>query len=497
MLFNSHVFILLFLPVVWLGFVWLGRRGASRAAQAWLVAASLFFYAWWDVRYLPLIVGSVTANFALGRAIAAAPPASARRRALVALGVAANLGAIAWYKYAHFFVDVSNALTGARLQLGTIVLPLAISFFTFQQIAYLVDVQRSGRAERDPIRYALFVSFFAQLIAGPIVHHRELLPQLEAPGFGRPARRAVEVGLTLFVVGLFKKVILADGVAAYSTPVFESVALGAMPGAAESWAGALAYTFQLYFDFSGYSDMAVGLGLLFGLRLPINFASPYRSTSIIEFWRRWHITLSRFLRDDLYIPLGGNRHGSFRRYLNLMITMVLGGLWHGAGLTFVAWGFLHGVYLLVDHGWRALRVRAGARGGAASRSGVSPGRLAAGALTFVAVVFGWVLFRAEQLGDAWVLVRGMIGLRGLGVVPGGATEIAALAGLAALCVFAPNAYEWMQDERSALGAEGLLRPCPAWLRWRPSIVWAAVMAVAAAWAILGIERYSEFLYFQF
>jgi D-alanyl-lipoteichoic acid acyltransferase DltB (MBOAT superfamily) len=480
--------------------VGLGRRGSARGAQAWLVAASLFFYAWWDVRYLPLIVGSIVANYLLGRAIAAAGARPGRQRALLALGVAGNLGAIAWYKYAGFFAELSNVVVATRFDFEAIVLPLAISFFTFQQIAYLVDVRRTGRAEEDGLRYALFVSFFAQLIAGPIVHHREMLPQFEAPDFGRPERRGLEVGLTLFFAGLFKKVVLADGVAAYSTPVFEAVSLGALPGAAESWGAALAYTFQLYFDFSGYSDMAVGLGLLFGLRLPINFASPYRSTSIIEFWRRWHITLSRFLRDDLYIPLGGNRRGSFRRYLNLMITMLLGGLWHGAGLTFLAWGCLHGVYLLVNHGWRAVRGRdheQRSESGSHAPRCFAPGRWLGGACTFLAVVVGWVLFRAEHFGDAWVLYQGMLGQRGMGALPGGGIEALALGGLAVVCFAAPNLYEWMQHERVALGSGGLLRPCPEALRWRPSLAWAAVMAVVAAWALLGIERYSEFLYFQF
>ena len=489
MLFNSHVFILLFLPIVWFGFVRLGRRFGARAAQGWLVAASLFFYGWWDPRYVPLIVGSILANFSLGRAIAHGAGVPSRQSVLLTLGVAGNLAAIGWFKYANFFVDLTRDVTGLDLALGTIVLPLAISFFTFQQIAYLVDVRRSGRVEDDLLRYALFVSFFPQLIAGPIVHHREMLPQFEALAPGRPARRGLQVGLTLFVAGLFKKVVLADGVAAYSTPTFEAVALGAVPGAAESWGAGLAYTFQLYFDFSGYSDMAVGLGLLFGVRLPLNFASPYRSRSIIEFWRRWHITLSRFLRDDLYIALGGNRRGTTRRYVNLMVTMVLGGLWHGAGLTFLAWGALHGVYLLLNHGWRALR-----------GAGAAPSRLAAmsgGVLTFVAVVVGWVVFRAESFHDAQVLLQGMVGLRGIGEWPGGLEQVVWLCVLAAICVFLPNLHEWMGHERGALGGEGLLRECPEWLRWRPSFFWAAAIAIVAAWAVLGIERYSEFLYFQF
>jgi len=493
MLFNSHVFILVFLPLTWLGFVGLGRVAGERPARLFLVAASLFFYGWWNPRYLGLIGASIAFNFVVGGLLAARARSGAPRGLLLALGVAANLAALGWYKYAAFFVDTLEAAGVWQLHLETIVLPLAISFFTFQQIAYLVDAWREGRAERDLVQYALFVTFFPQLIAGPIVHHREMLPQFDALEAGRPRRRNLEVGLTIFFAGLFKKVVIADGVAAWSTPVFEQVALGALPAAVESWTAALAYTFQLYFDFSGYSDMAVGLGLLFGVRLPLNFASPYRATSIIEFWRCWHMTLSRFLKEELYIPLGGNRHGAVRRYVNLMITMVLGGLWHGAGFTFLAWGALHGGYLLVNHAWRA--VRAGVKGGAVSDASAL-GRGLGRALTFVAVVFGWVLFRAEHFGDAMVLWQGMLGLRGPGAGPG-ALEVAVLGGLGVVCMALPNVHEWMGREAGALAPPGALRPAPARLAWRPRPAFAVAMALVAAAAVLGIQRYSEFLYFQF
>ncbi len=495
MLFNSHVFILVFLPLCWVGFVVAGRWLGERPARAWLVAASLFFYGWWNPRYLALILASVAVNYAVGLALAARAERGAPRGGLLALGVAVNLGALAYFKYANFFVDTLAALGVWELRLQTIVLPLAISFFTFQQIAYLVDAWREGRAERDLLHYTLFVTFFPQLIAGPIVHHREMLPQFEALQAGRPKRRHLEVGCTIFFAGLFKKVVIADGVAAWSTPVFESVALGALPGAAESWTAALAYTFQLYFDFSGYSDMAVGLGLLFGVRLPLNFASPYRATSIIDFWRRWHMTLSRFLKEQLYIPLGGNRHGSVRRYVNLMITMVLGGLWHGAGFTFLAWGALHGFYLLVNHAWRALR--GDEPGAKETGEGGAFGRLAGRVLTFVAVVFGWVLFRAEHFGDAVVLYEGMLGLRGVGGLSGGLVEVGVLAALTVFCMAAPNLHEWMGAEEGALAPPGALRETPARLRWRPTPAFAGAMAMVAAAAVLGIQRYSEFLYFQF
>ena len=258
-----------------------------------------------------------------------------RRRAIGMLGVALNLALLCYFKYTNFMFDSVNALTGAPLPFVNIVLPLGISFFTFQQIAYLVDVMRGAKVERDIVSYTLFVSFFPHLIAGPLVHHAEMIPQFKRGRTGRSAVLAAR-GLAIFAAGLFKKVVIADNLAQFVTPVFAHLDAGGGVTTPWAWLATLAYTLQIYFDFSGYSDMAIGLALLFGIRLPVNFRSPYKAASIIEFWRRWHITLSRFLRDYLYIPLGGNRLGEQRRYLNLLVTMLLGGLWHGAG-----WNFLH------------------------------------------------------------------------------------------------------------------------------------------------------------
>ena len=364
MLFNSYEFIFVFLPLTLAGFFALARRGGGRAAMAWLVVASLAFYGWWNPAYVPLLLGSVLANYGLGRYLARCSRTggqSAGRpggRAVLILGIAGNLVLLGYYKYAGFLAGTAGALTGADLGLDGIVLPLAISFFTFQQIAFLVDAYRGEAAEPGLLRYGLFICFFPQLIAGPIVHHREMLPQ-----FGRartfqfnPANAAV--GVTVFSIGLVKKAVLADGIGAHARPVFDAAAAGAAPDLLTAWSGALAYTFQLYFDFSGYTDMAIGAALLFNIRLPPNFDAPYKATSIIDFWRRWHMTLSRFLRDYIYIPLGGNRHGEPRRYANLMTTMLLGGLWHGAGWTFILWGglqLLMASVLLLSGGLYALR----------------------------------------------------------------------------------------------------------------------------------------------
>ncbi|WP_309246667.1 MBOAT family O-acyltransferase [Ramlibacter montanisoli] len=284
------------------------------------------------------------------------------------------------------------------------ILPLGISFYTFTQIAFLVDTYQGKVTEFNFFRYALFVTWFPHLIAGPVLHHAEMMPQFARKAVCRIDWQNVAVGLSIFVLGLAKKVLLADSIAEFASPVFDGVKAGAQPMLFEAWVGALAYTLQLYLDFSAYSDMAIGLSLMFNVRLPLNFDSPYKATSIIDFWRRWHMTLSRFLRDYLYIPLGGGRAGNARRYANLMTTMVLGGLWHGAGWTFVVWGTLHGCYLLVNHAWRAFRRRHGwGEGGRAAA-------LAAGALTFLAVVVGWVFFRADSMASAVTMLQGMTGM---------------------------------------------------------------------------------------
>ena len=492
MLFNSHVFLFVFLPIVLWVFHWLGRRGQTRAARLWLILSSLFFYGWWNPRYLPLLIGSVVVNYVIGRWLARGGESDRWRRSVLGLGIAANLVALGFFKYAHFAADNLSLVVGADFPLPPIVLPLAISFFTFQQIAFLVDQwRRPGHAPRW-LEYTLFVTFFPQLIAGPIVRHDETVPQFENEATYRLRRTHLEVGLTIFAIGLFKKVILADGIAVEATRVFEQVSLGARPELFTSWTAALSYTFQLYFDFSGYSDMAIGLARMFGVRLPANFDSPYKATSIIDFWRRWHMTLSRFLRDQLYIPLGGNRHGPARRYLNLMVTMLLGGLWHGAGWTFVIWGGLHGLFLLANHAWRGV---VGARG--VGRWGPL-GAWAARLLTFLMVVVAWVFFRAPTLTDAMTILSGMAGLSGAHWPDGHGVVALQLALLLAIVWWAPNTQTIMAGYRPVLGdGADAARAAPAWLRWQPTPRFGVAVGVLTLFGVLGINRYSEFLYFQF
>jgi D-alanyl-lipoteichoic acid acyltransferase DltB (MBOAT superfamily) len=409
-LFNSYEFIYAFLPVTALVFFMLAARGRAMLAAGWLGLASLFFYGYWSPRYVPLLLASITANYLMGRGIFQLRDAHRLRdcRLLLAAAIAFNLCLLAYYKYANFFVDSFSVLSGTGFYLEKIVLPIGISFFTFTQIAYLVDAYQGKARESNPVHYLLFVTYFPHLIAGPILHHSEMMPQFADRRIYRFDATNLSIGITFFFIGLFKKVILADGMQPFVGPVFDADPTYRLT-LIEAWLGALAYTMQLYFDFSGYSDMAIGLSKLFNIDLPLNFNSPYKARNIVEFWRRWHMTLSRFLRDYLYIPLGGNRHGPLRRYFSLMVTMLLGGLWHGAGWNFVIWGGLHGAYLACNHAWRGFRVTVlGHDLERQTRLGHAMGV----AFTFLAVVVAWVFFRAASLPSALNVLQGMAGLHG-------------------------------------------------------------------------------------
>jgi D-alanyl-lipoteichoic acid acyltransferase DltB (MBOAT superfamily) len=521
-LFNSYIFIFLFLPVTLAGFYLIGGRGHHRVAISWLVACSLFFYGWWNPAYLGLILASILFNYAMGMVVSS--QSTARRKFMLALGVAANLGLLGYFKYANFFVDNLNLALGTSFHLETIILPLAISFFTFQQIAYLVDAYRGETREYNFLHYCLFVTFFPQLIAGPIVHHREMLPQFAQDFIYRLNYRNLAVGITIFTIGLFKKVVLADGVAVFATPVFNAAEAGVSLSLFEAWGGGLAYTMQIYFDFSGYSDMAIGLGRMFGIRLPLNFHSPYKAVNIIEFWHRWHMTLSRFLRDYVYVPLGGNRKGQARRYVNLMTTMVLGGLWHGAGWTFLIWGTAHGLCLAVNHGWHAVRRALGQDPERSTR----PGRFFSMLLTFLVVTVTFVIFRAESFAGAHRIVFTMFGGNGV-VLPDGLSGLVGAAApwlqalgiqfgehvpnelaswskgfeyivvLMIIALVMPNTQQIMRDFEPAFDTyRGKIEIwSPARPRFRISSGWAVFTGLAFVIAVGSLTRVSEFLYFQF
>jgi D-alanyl-lipoteichoic acid acyltransferase DltB (MBOAT superfamily) len=514
MLFNSFVFIFLFLPITLIGFFAIGARGHHRVAISWLVGASLFFYGWWNPVYLGLILLSMIFNYAIANTLEERP-----WKPLLVIGIASNLALLGYFKYANFFVDNLNAVTGTTIDIAPIVLPLAISFFTFQQITFLIDAFHGKTREHSFLHYCLFVTFFPQLIAGPIVHHKEMLPQFASDSLYRIRPENIAVGSTIFFIGLFKKVMLADGIAVHSTPVFAAADGGMALTFFEAWGGALAYTFQIYFDFCGYSEMALGAARMFGITLPINFFSPYRASNIIEFWRRWHITLSRFLRDYLYIPLGGNRKGPTRRHANLMITMLLGGLWHGAEWTFVLWGGLHGLYLVVNHAWHALREKIGWMNG---QPPAGVGLFAGRAITFAAVVVAWVTFRAETMQGVVGMYRAMAGLNGFSLpgnldalvimlnrwIPdayivaqgfgefGGPTDFLKLLGLLGIVWFMPNTIELMRTHHPASGTE-TFRLDKFSVEWTPTLRWAFLIAMMAVVAISDLTKVSEFLYFQF
>ncbi|MFO1248298.1 MAG: MBOAT family protein [Alphaproteobacteria bacterium] len=503
MLFNSSIFILAFLPARLALFFAVGRVSPNAAATL-LGLASLVFYASWNIHYLPLLLGSIGGNFLLSQILGDTRRKPVTRRAVFVLAIAANLALLGYFKYANFF------LNSVGLSLGAIVLPLGISFYTFTQIAFLADTYRNQAREKNFAHYLLFVTYFPHLIAGPILHHAEMMPQFRNKGLYKPNWENFAIGVSVFVMGLAKKTLIADEIAPVARAVFSAADAGVQVEFLRAWGGALAYAMQIYFDFSGYCDMAIGISILFGVRLPLNFNSPYKATSIIDFWRRWHMTLSRFLRDYLYIPLGGSRRSRPRRYANLIITMLLGGLWHGAAWTYVAWGALHGFYLVVNHAWNYLcrRLAPNARAAGAVLRALSV------AITFAAVVVAWVLFRASSFASALRILSGMAGLHGidaphrfkalaakLGVTPLSHapyisnTAILGLALLMAMCWWAPNAYQIMGTKNPALNE---VAPGTRWT-WRPSLPWAIGLGVLGAIAFTGILSGppSEFLYFQF
>ena len=516
MLFNSYEFLVFFLPITLLTYYFVVIHISRTAAFSWLLFCSLFFYGWWNPVYLALFLPLLIVNFFLGQMIAGTggtPPRS--RKITLTLSISLNLGALAYFKYANFFADIATSISPMRFELDPIILPLAISFYTFQQIAYLVDCYKSGKSEPSLRNYMLFISFFPQLIAGPIVHHSEIMPQFAKNLLREKLGSNISVGLTLFALGLAKKCLIADSLAPYANDVFSAAGDGTPIDFVRAWQGALAYSFELYFDFSGYSDMAIGLARLFGFRLPANFNAPYKAKNIIDFWRRWHITLSRFLRDYLYIPMGGNRLGHMRRHMNLFITMVLGGLWHGANWTFMFWGALHGFYLVCNHGWRYLCTQAERRGLVLpSVPFVGP------ALTFLAVVVGWVFFRANSFETAIILLKGMAGQSGIslpnGIIAssvwlsdavawlniathdGGGREFLSLWSwiivASVTAFFAPTSAEFLRRYRPLNQASPVQT---GRLLWRPTVANATLTALLLLLSFLSLTQVSEFLYFQF
>jgi alginate O-acetyltransferase complex protein AlgI len=428
MLFNSVEFIFAFLPLTCLVYFLLNRYHLYGYSKIWLLCASLFFYGWWNPKYLILLAVSIAVNFSCARKTAAAN-SSVIKRTFLYLGLAFNLGLLLYYKYADFFIENINAVAGSDFNLMHIILPLGISFFTFQQIAYLVDSYRGTVTDFNFLHYAVFVTFFPQLVSGPIVHHKVIMPQLVDKSLAHPRAENIAKAIFLFQIGLSKKIIIADTfgkLVSRGYLNFESL------DTIQAWVTTFAYTVQLYFDFSGYADMAIALGLLFNIKITNNFWSPHKSENIQQFYRRWHITLSSFLRDYLYIPLGGNRFGETRMHLNLFLTFFLGGLWHGANWTFAIWGALNGLGLIVHRLFQKTKIHI-------------PSVLAI-LITFVFVLLMRVFFRAEDLNMALVTLKTMFGF----TAPGPAFDLIVsvydapiwLAGV--IMLFLPNSTEVME-----------------------------------------------------
>lgn len=521
MLFNSSAFLFGFLPVALGGFFAIGALGRRRVlAIAWLSVASVFFYAWWNVAYLPLLVVSIGVNFAIGRLLA-----RHRSRPLLIAGIALNVAALGYFKYAGFLVATIDAAAGLGLPIPHIALPLAISFYTFQQIAYLCDSYDGLADEASFVNYCAFITFFPHLIAGPITHHKEMMPQFAEAETFRPQPQMLAAGLTMFLIGLFKKVMIADTIAGYVSPVFDAGLQGHPLTMTEAWGGALDYTLQIYFDFSGYSDMAIGLGLLFGIRLPFNFDSPLKASSIIDYWSRWHMTLTRFVTAYIYNPVtlrisrrrmeagkpmpkrGKMDLETFVRLVAwpTLLAFLIIGVWHGAGWQFVAFGLIHGAYLTVNHGWRVVKkVRGWDR-----YDGQPLVVVASVLLTLGCVVVGLVFFRSPDIASALRFVAAMLGANGLGLhrtALFSVDQIELSAVLLAVVWLLPNTQEWLRRFPTGLGDVGE----PRWLERRLSFlqgvtVWRPSPALGVAVGVLGFFAVAkavsmapaEFIYFNF
>lgn len=489
MLFNSYEFIFVFLPLTLCGYFLLSRQRLTTAARSFLLLASLLFYGWWNVRYLPLILASIVFNYFVGKLLAendGGRRGTGAQQAIFLAGVTANVLLLCWFKYLDFFIDTANFMTGANLPLLKIVLPLGISFFTITQIAFLVDAYEGLVEERNFLNYTLFVTFFPHLLAGPILHHKEMMPQFDRLRNKVVNWRNISLGLALFSIGLFKKVVLADAFAVWAKAGFDSTEpLTLFP----AWFASLSYTFQLYFDFSGYSDMAVGIGWLFNIALPVNFNSPYKATGLIDFWKRWHITLTDFVTTYVYTPLlrSFSKITFATSLLAIFISMLISGFWHGAGWTFIVWGGLHGLALVINHLWKKRKL--------------AMPRLLAWLITFNFVNLSFVFFRSRSLESAWQMLAGMCGLNGvmlnnslrkfdlvrdsgvtfgrwLDPIKGGDTTWGMLLLALVIVTASKNSLELVRQ-------------------FRPTWGWLVFVLVAAGWALVEMAKVSEFLYFQF
>jgi len=459
MLFNSQIFILVFLPITIFTYYLLPSQILRIRC---LIISSFVFYAYWDIRFLPLLILSICSNWTISIVFCAL-----KKNWIIYIGIALNLLSIGVFKYYGFFTDILLEFTQIKISHSEIILPLGISFFTFQQISYLVDLKRNQAGKYKFEEFALFITFFPQLIAGPIVRHNEIINQFSKNPFSQDMHEKISRGIILFTLGLGKKVFLADEFGIINDEGFQSMFHGGELSTASAWYFALSYTLQLYFDFSAYSDMAIGLGAIFGFQLPMNFNSPYKSSNLQEFWRRWHLTLSRFFRDYLYIPLGGSKNGYIKYVIAALITMTLCGLWHGAGWSFVLWGFLHGCGLIIYHLWQ--------------KTGFKLPTLVAWLITFIFVVCGWVLFKVEDLNIAFDILNKMFVINTLPILRLYDQNLMILIIALIISIFGPTNYQLAYEKAK----NNNLTLYPISFLLFVSILW------------VGGEREIEFIYFQF
>jgi len=473
MLFNSYEFLLIFLPITFIVYFILNKLRLIQFAKIWLILTSLFFYSFWNIRYLPLIFISIIFNYCIGTTLNDPDNIKLKvnKKIVLIAGIAFNILLLGYYKYFDFFIKNINIVFSSHLDILKIVLPLGISFFTFTQIAYLVDAYKNTVKEADFINYTLFVTFFPHLIAGPIIHHKEMMPQFANLRSKILNNRNISLALLLISIGLFKKVLLADNLALF---VHQGFDIRPHLSFLEAWFVSIAYTFQLYFDFSGYTDMALGIALLFNIQLPQNFNSPYKAVNIQDFWRRWHITLSRFLRDYIYIPLGGNKKGTLQTYNNLLTTFLIGGIWHGAAWTFVIWGALHGIATVLHRIWKTWNI--------------SINNNCSIVVTFLFVNFAWIFFRAHNFHDAQKVINGMIGLSGF-IIP--RTN--------KLLFKFPEDFQlnWLLILVSIIVIFCLKNSNEIAKKFKPSVRYLILAVILGYIAILNMGKISEFLYFQF
>lgn len=472
MLFNSFEFLFVFLPITFIVYFSLNKFKLVNLATGWLVVASLTFYSYWKIDYLPLILTSMLFNYSFGKTLSSENNLKINKKAIMIFAIIFNISLLVYYKYFDFLIYNLNKVFHSDFNYMHIMLPLAISFFTFQQIAYIVDSYEGKTKEYDFLTYSLFVTFFPQLIAGPIVHHKEMMPQFAKMKNRFLNKKNISVGLFLLSIGLFKKVMIADNLSPFVIMSYEQTHVLTF---FEAWCTSICYTMQLYFDFSGYCDMAMGIGYLFNIVLPQNFNSPYKADSIQDFWRRWHITLSRFLRDYIYIPLGGNRLGQFKTYRNLFLTFLIGGIWHGANWTFVIWGAMHGLMMCIHRFWKTLNIKI-------------PHYVAV-LMTFLFVNFTWVYFRAPYISKSNEVIKSMFGLNGFAplvidklrlVFYNGDIKISLFLIIPSIILifFVKNSVEFAQ-------------------KFRQNKIYFIATYIMFIVSILSLNKISEFLYFQF